>query len=62
MTANNSANMPVILKALAVLVNGQGCVWAFSGMTKHAHAIWFLSVKYAEDVKFSCACRSSSRR
>jgi len=45
MTANN-VNMRVILKVLAVLVNGQDSVSALAGMTKHEHSTWFPLVKY----------------
>jgi len=46
MTAHNSANMRVILKALAVLVNGQDSARALSGTTKHERFTWFPLVKY----------------
>jgi hypothetical protein len=48
MTANNSVNMRVILKVLAVLVNDQDSVSALSGMTKHERSTWFPLVKYGK--------------
>jgi hypothetical protein len=48
MADNNSADVASILKALAVLVNGQDSVSALSGMMKHERSTWFPLVKYDE--------------